>query len=267
MVTQKERIYSSQDGLIIRPSGQWVGKKHHYWKRYADIFSRGMKKQWQERTYIDLFAGPGLCKIKGTGKEEEGSPLLSLKLDFTNYVFIEEDKECFEALKQRCAGSPKIDKIQFIQGDCNKEMEKVKLKGLSFAFIDPTGIDVHYETIQKLAAKGKVDLLMNIPFPIDIKRNFNKYVKEQHQKLKKFLGGWKNFTNSQDVLAFYKEKIKDLGYSTEEYGDIVVKNTKNVPLYFLFFATKHPRGLDYWRKISGKDEKGQMELGLKNYER
>ena len=60
----------------------------------------------------------------------------------------------------------------------------------------------------------------------------------------------------------YKTKISQLGYSTVEYKDIEIRNTKNAPMYFLLFASKNPKGLEFWSKITNKDETGQYELEL-----
>jgi hypothetical protein len=43
---------------------------------------------------------------------------------------------------------------------------------------------------------------------------------------------------------------------------IPVKADKNVLLYYLLFASKHPRGNDYWRKISLIGPHGQRKLGF-----
>ncbi len=262
MAKPKERLYSAVDGLNVRPSGPWIRKKHFYLRRYADIFSKGMKNKWPQRTFIDLFSGPGKCVIESTKEELDGSPLIVMGFDFTHYIFIEQDSEDFEALKKRCSTSPKYNQMHFLKGDCNKEVGKILPQGLSLAFIDPTGIDVHFETIKTLSGHGNVDLLMNIQFGMDIKRNFQHYLKTEGNALELFLGGdfRKKLKDPRDVLTVYKEQISGLGYRTVEFSDIVVTNSKSAPMYFLFFASKHPRGLDFWKKITAKDEKGQMEM-------
>lgn len=257
-----KKLISKVDGLPIRPSGPWIDRKHFFLKRYADIFTKGMKNKWS-LTYVDLFAGPGRCLIDSRPDELEGSPLISLNYEFDKFIFIEASKEDFDALKQRCSKSPKFSRIQFISGDCNSVIEKVVPDGLSLAFVDPTGIDIHFNTIRSLANGRKVDLLMNIQFGMDIKRNFQLYQqKKDGSQLDSFLGGhveWKHLKTPTDVINLYKDRIRRLGYGTVEY-DIVVKNTQNVPMYFLFFASKHPRGLDFWKKITKKDETGQYQL-------
>ncbi len=259
-------IISKIDGLVARPSGVWIKQKYYYLKRYLDIFSKGMKNKWN-LTYIDLFAGPGRCLIETNNLEEEGSPLIALQHNFSKYVFVEESTELIGALEKRCKDSPKFSSIRFLKGDCNNIVDniipEIDPAGLNLIFIDPTGIDIHYETIEKLVKGKRADLLINVQLGVDITRNFLTYKKEgDNSKLGLFLVRnvhWDKLNSPQDVVKLYKEHVKELGYQTVEFKDIVIKNTLNAPMYFLLFASKDPRGLDFWKKITKKDHSGQLE--------
>ncbi len=257
---------SSIDGLPVRDSGPWIQRKYFFLKRYMDIFTRGMKAKWQNRlSYIDLFAGPGRCLIRDTNSEVDGSPLIALSHEFSKYILVEENPENLRALRQRCGKSPKHRSIQIIEGDCNAVIDKVVPDGLSLTFIDPTGIDIHFDTIRKLAFGRAVDLLMTVQFGMDMKRNFEQFKKQgSHSKLWKFLGGnvdWSVVRDANAALELFKERIKGLGYKTAEFREIVVRNVqRNVPMYFLFFASKNPKGLEFWNKITARDETGQYQL-------
>ena len=100
---------------------------------------------------------------------------------------------------------------------------------------------------------------------MDIARNFKLYLQSREAtKLDLFLGGnidKERLKVPRDAFVLYKQRLKEiLGYSTAEFKDVVVRNANNVPMYFLVFASKHPRGVDFWKKITTKDETGQMEL-------
>ena len=69
---------SSVDGRLVRDSGPWAKDKLYYVGRYMSIFNGGMKNFWPQRGYIDLMAGPGVCKDRDSGDEFDGSPLLAL---------------------------------------------------------------------------------------------------------------------------------------------------------------------------------------------
>ena len=259
---------SNVDGLVIRPSGPWIERKYFYLTRYADIFTRGMGKKWSHTglTYIDLFAGPGQCFIEATGQERDGSALISLNYEFSKYIFIESDPTNIAALRQRCRKSPKFSKIEFIEGDCNAVIGKVRPTGLTLAFIDPAGLDITFDTLSTLTQGRQVDLLLNVQFGMDLRRNFSRYLKEGGaSKLARFLGGdWdgQKMDEARDALELFKRRLNEkLGYKTVEFKDVGVRNYgRNALMYFLVFASKHPRGLDFWKKITTKDEVGQLEL-------
>lgn len=106
---------------------------------------------------------------------------------------------------------------------------------------------------------------MNIQMGMDIKRNFALYKKQgDNSDLSLFLGRkvpWGEINTARDAVALYKQRVRDMGYTTIEFKDISVRNVqKNVPMYFLFFASKNRRGLDFWTKITNKDEAGQLEM-------
>lgn len=65
------------DGLPARASGDWIRRKHHYLARYCAITATGMKNKFRERVFVDVMSGPGTCKIKETGAELPGSPLVA----------------------------------------------------------------------------------------------------------------------------------------------------------------------------------------------
>ena len=101
---------------------------------------------------------------------------------------------------------------------------------------------------------------------MDLKRNFKRYLQEGGaSKLARFLGGeWKGsrMEEARDALDLFKRRLSEkLGYSTVQFKDVGVRNYgRNALMYFLVFASKHPRGLDFWKKITRKDETGQMEF-------
>lgn len=263
----EDRLVSQVDGLLIRDSGPWIRKKYYYLSRYLEIFTRGMHKKWR-LTFIDLFAGPGRCLVEATKEEVDGSALQALQQNFTKYIFIEQDQSCYEALSARCKKSPKYNQIILLNGDCNlitgQIINVLDHDSLNLVFADPTRINIHFDTLKRLTSERRADLLLNIQFGMDIKRNFARYKREgDTSPLGLFLGGgvnWEKIKEPRDAVKMFKERIAGLGYSTVEFKDIEVSNTKNVPMYFLFFASKNPRGLDFWNKITEKDHSGQYEF-------
>src|SRR6266568_6330658 len=101
------------DRLLARKSGPWAKRKHHYLRNYCGITAKSMAKKWR-LVYLDVMAGPGLCKIKETGEEFPGSPLIALDHEFHDFILIEEDPQLVDALKQRVAKHSKASLVEVI---------------------------------------------------------------------------------------------------------------------------------------------------------
>src|SRR6185436_14386522 len=103
----------ASDGLLARKSGGWAKRKHHYLRNYCGVTTVAMRNKFK-LVYLDVMAGPGKCKIKETGEEFAGSPLVALEHDFSEYLLIEEEPDLAAALRQRVAAHPKAGKVQVI---------------------------------------------------------------------------------------------------------------------------------------------------------
>jgi len=250
---------SAVDGLPIRKSGIWIEKKHKPLVYYSDIFNQAMKdKPWDERVYFELFAGPGRCFVRETRQEEPGSPLRVLKTNFTKFIFVEMNENAAQALVARVREDPNPSKAEIWCGDCAEAIEKITIppRSLAFTFIDPTRIGhAPFKLIATLAAKARSDVLINIPTGTDIKRNLHNYLIRSgaNAPLSRHLGSeeWKQLpTNSpsnfvRGYLELYEAQLRKLGYNF--VGNLQqVATPGNVPLYYLFYASKHPLGEKFW---------------------
>jgi len=273
----KEATIIGGDGHIARSSGLWVKEKFYYLQRYLDIFSVGMGKKWAGKLYyIDLFAGPGRCQIRETQEEVDGSPLIALKFAFAEYFFFEADIASYRALKARIEtrAPEKVKNVHIINGDCNSSINDVNPpdNSLGLAFIDPTGISQSaFETIRKLAENRKIDLIINFPEGMGIRMNLHQYQQGEKSALDRYMGSsrwqdrYRNTLTSFDqacreIANEYLENLRALGYLALNDDWIPVKANKNTLLYYLFFASKNPRGNDFWRKIQLINPHGQRNM-------
>src|ERR1019366_8260826 len=192
--------------------------------------------------------------IRDTNEEIDGSPLIALKFNFAKYFFVESDKGCRRALAARVkARAPEKNKdVEIIQGDCNDEIEKLKLppSSLGLAFIDPTGVSpLAFETIRKLAHDRKIDLIINFPEGMGILMNLHQYTETEKNALNRFIGSarWQEDyrqapTSFNDICAKiakeYLTNLKSLGYLAVDGDRIPVRTDRNSLLYYLLFASK-----------------------------
>jgi three-Cys-motif partner protein len=191
-MAQSPLEHIEDDGLHTPRVGPWAEEKYRIVALYDTLFSTGMKNKWK-RAYIDLYAGAGHAKIKGTNRIVRGSPLLALNVTdkFDKYVFCEKNRKCLSALKQRV--SRKLPNVapEFISGDCNEKASEILGKipegMLSLCFIDPFNIGLHFDTVRCLSKK-RMDFLIVLPTGMDAHRNQERYFDQNNTRIARFLG-------------------------------------------------------------------------------
>jgi spore photoproduct lyase len=278
-------VKKASDGLDIRCVGKWAKNKYYYIKNYLNIFTMAMRKQWK-LYYIDLFAGCGKCKVRETEEEIDGSALIALNLNypFNKYIFVDLNQDALSSLKKRTKDSSLGDRIDFKIGDCNEKileiLGEIPQQGtLCLAVIDPTGLQIKFETIRKLTKGRRVDLLITFPEGMAIKRNIDQFLKQEESPLDGFMGDrkWRDLykaeltTSSLEdrrrrFIDLYREKLKEIGYREIKSGEeiLIRSSQKRLPLYYLVFASKHPLGHKFWSTIGDIEPDGQQKFKFGN---
>jgi three-Cys-motif partner protein len=259
------------DELIVPEIGNWGEIKYKLVGNYCNIFTTAMKNKWGNLVYIDLFSGAGHAKIKQTGKIIKTSPLIALNLKnkFTHYIFSELDKEKHIALKTRIKKHNPDASYHVFNYDSNEKIDEIRAiipsyaitkKGtLSFCFLDPFSLNLHFKTVVKLAENNnKVDFLILLALQMDARRNVDYYLNEENNKIELFLDdkNWRNKFEKKyikkDFMRFladeYDNKMMNLGYQKPPTKH-EIKTENNLSLYYLAFYSKHPLGNDFYKKI------------------
>jgi len=265
---------TAADGLPARCSGDWIRRKHHYLDHYCGITAMAMKNRFKSRVFVDVMAGPGLCKLKDTGEELFGSPLTAMKHPFTKFVFIESDPIMAAALEKRVQAHPKAELATVISEDWTKVVTTGQLdfEGLVVAFVDPTGIaQAPWTAVERLLRGNRsIDLLTTLQYSMGITLNLYQYVDAEPEKttaLDVFLGerDWRNWQRGRSdseftghVLNRYLEKFGDLGFQSSR--QITVGARDSAFRYRLALLSRHPKADEFWQKIITVDESGQREL-------
>jgi len=277
------QIEVTSDGHHTPTVRQWSLEKYRLVGSYCDIFTMGMKHKWDQLVYVDLFAGAGYAKIKETGKIYRNSALLAMSIPnpFTKYILCEQDDERFAALESRVKRDFSHLNCELIKGDSNRNIAKVIQaippfkKGntlLPFCFVDPYSLNLNFVTIQALG-KGLMDFLILQALHMDANRNFDSYIKDENTRIAEYLGlqDWRNLFEKdgakyrKDFVKFladqYQEQMSQLGYQKAKHMHQIRSNEKNLPLYYLSFYSKNPRGIDFFKKVQERLN-GQQGLGF-----
>jgi three-Cys-motif partner protein len=265
---------AKSDGLPARPSGPWIDTKHKLLTYYAQMFATGMKNEWENRIYLELFSGPGRCLIRDTGEEDLGSPLKVINHEFTRFIFTEMNVSAAESLANRLEPFENSAKTEIWCGDCAEAIQKLVIpqRSLTFAFIDPTGIGhAPFSLIETLRRKTRCDILINIQHAMGIKMNVHQYTPDSDEEcaLTQFLGhdGWKKLPrhNAKEffvgVLDLYKQQLDKLGFSYIG-REVLISNQQGSGLYLLLYATGHPLGKKFWDQSLKGVMHPELDLGL-----
>lgn len=265
-----------EDGLMKRTSQGYARDKLYAVTAYVTMARVSMNpKGWYAFNYIDLQAGPGKNQI---GSDILlGSPLIALKINppFDHYWFNELGQEEHGALQERISVSPYKDRVHLQQADVNVAVDEVvaairrmdqearsqgKWSTFNVAFLDPEGLEIHWETVEKLARMNRMDLIINFSTS-GIIRNLH-----QDTVIDRYFGNhmWKKTVTSTDPLQrrrqfinTYRDQLKPFRYYTNVdedlgYHDIAMRNSKNAEVYSLVFASKHKVGDDFWQKVNAE---------------
>ncbi len=264
-------IQVNQDGLFTPTVREWSLEKYKLVGSYCDIFTNGMKLKWDQLAYIDLFAGAGYAKIKENSKIYLNSALLSMSIPtpFTKYILCEQDEERFETLSARVKRDFSHLNCELIHGDSNANVSKI-LKAippfrigntlLTFCFVDPYSLNLNFATIKTLG-QTLIDFLILQALHMDANRNFDTYLNEENTRIAEYLGisNWRDLFEQEGIMYRknfvkfladqYQEQMSNLGYQKAKYMHQIRSNEKNLPLYYLSFYSKNPRGVDFFKKV------------------
>jgi len=286
-------LQASNDSLTLRETGAWAAEKLDYLGRYLDIFMNSMcSKPWRGIQYIDLFSGPGKCQIRNTGQILIGSPLIALQLKypFSQYYYADMDEQAIETLKTRCNNSPYRDRIQYFTGDSNLIVQEIVCEitkldsqiienkwrsSLNLAFLDPEGLELEWRTVKALGNVRRMDMIIYYPQMGLTRQIPNEIDLAPPTRIDRFFGctTWRDIYRQarktelhRELLDLYKSNLKKLGYM--DYKDfelfdsepVMRSKEKNAPLYRLLFASKHPLGNKFWKKVTRRNIYGQTKL-------
>jgi three-Cys-motif partner protein len=222
---------------------------------YAYIISNNFPRMW----YVETCAGPGVGRVRGSGRLVLGSPLLAMTNEpyFHGFRFIEADHDCAEALRERAGRyAPGLD-VMVIEGDCNSQspraIQDIPNDDHFLAFLDPEGLELKWETsIVPLAERPNSELYINFTFDMAIKRNIAPTQSPGHElAVTEYMGtdAWKDLRDAyyeerisfdqlrEGFLGLYEDGLKEFGFQHFAVSKIV-RSDNNQPLYYLLSASR-----------------------------
>ncbi|WP_176636997.1 three-Cys-motif partner protein TcmP [Desulfolutivibrio sulfoxidireducens] len=149
-----------------------------YLSTYTSILHQARKKPrngapWPKSIdYIDAFAGSVTPQDKETQEYIDGSPMVAIKTNpgFDSFHFIDRDNSRIQNKILPLKGLYPSKKIEVHYGDCNYVLQNCILKSYTptcgkraFAFLDPYGLSLEWNTIQAIGNTKVIDVFINFP--------------------------------------------------------------------------------------------------------
>ena len=263
----------------MRFRGPWTQEKLGILRRYLDAYTTALKDRPFKLIYVDAFAGSGSWRSEFGYMPDDyddfqevhmGSASLALQVyekPFDQLVFIEKDAARSISLNGiRLENSHR--QIEVLNGDANEELPRFcRCMGdyeRAVVFLDPFATEVEWSTVEAIARTQKIDCWILFPL-MAITRLMprdNEPSPSHSARLDLVFGGrqhWEDFYQPQpqlslfgdvnverlggsDQIAFrYQERLREV-FTQVSNGSRRLRNTKNSPLFELFFASGNPAG-------------------------
>lgn len=276
---QLRELVKTDDGLPVRDCGPWTEDKLFFWNEYVSIVTKAMvgNPAWTGGIcYVDLFAGPGVCRIRDSLTRLPGSALVAAHAPkpFRHIHLAEIDPVLARACASRMEASPAKDRFTMHIGDSNQLAaaiaQQLPKSALTLVFVDPPSLDIHFEALRTMCMGRAVDLLILFADATDAVRNVDLYESIPESKLDKMMGDqdwkseWRALDNQDGTNArkFFAQQYiarlrARLGYN--EFQEHIIESRRG-PMYRLIYASRNDRGRDFWVKATNKDSQGQRGL-------
>jgi three-Cys-motif partner protein len=274
--------------------GPWAREKLDALGRYLDFYTKVLKNQPWRTLYLDAYAGGGRAVLR-TGERPllggadlfidappidtetreliDGSPRIALGVTFPfdRYILVDSDPDRVAELQALKAEYGDRRTINVLKATAAEGIDWVTRQPISrkthrgIAFLDPFGANLDWASVQKLAATGLFEVVINFALSMAIQRmlpNSGDVPKAWADALDAYFGDHTWFdavyeqggglfgTSSLEKRPDYSERLLAL-YRTKlrtAFGHVssprLIRNTCGAPLYYLIWAGPNKKGLE-----------------------
>jgi len=203
----------------------------------------------------------------------KGSARIALEIEppFSRYIFIERVPEYQKELEQlKKEFSAIAERVDILPGDANEILKKLCTQtdwtyNRAVFFLDPYGMGVDWSTITAIARTNAADLWLLFPLGIGVTRLLTKRQPPTSgwaNRLTKIFGTdtWEEVfyfekiettlfgdkttyhreANWNQIGKYFVDRLKTIFVEVAE-NPLILRNSKNSPLYFLCFAASNPK--------------------------
>ncbi len=245
------------DGFSVTAAEPWIKGKIQIIQQYLHSFASSLAGKADEIVFIDLYAGSGIYSL-GTRKElfaASSLMALSLEVPITKFIFCDPDKEQLSILKIRVNKYFRGKNVLLLDGKPEDLIQKFShyvprskgsFKVAVFCLCDSFSLDLHFDTVSRLAEQG-FNFLIPFSFAINDRLDYRFYRKEN--KLRKFLNGPgdidrishdmdNNFQFYKRLVQIYQNNMLALGYNLSLSTHKADSGLMELPTYQIGFFSK-----------------------------
>ena len=250
--------------------GPWTRTKLDVLKDYLDAYTTALKNQSFRLIYVDAFAGSGFWSSRSAhdGDNREGSAVLALAVgdrQFDRLIFIEKEKTRCSSLLQIARVHTDRD-IKVVNKDANDAIPALcRAFGpydRAVVFLDPFATQVSWSTVETLANTKKVDCCILFPLGAVVRLMPLKHDPNPASHLDRVFGGRRHWHSvyqhaeqldmfreqnlerprgSEEIIDLYRQRLNSV-FEKVTHTPLVLRNSKNAPLFALYFAASNKPG-------------------------
>lgn len=220
-------------------------------------------------------------RLADTGEIVTTTALAAVQVSdpFTEYIFVDNDPRCIEALEARIQALDRDCDVSCIEEDVSEAVPEIMKvmpsyskdrRLLSFCFADPFSAQLDFDVFRTLGSKYKMDFLVLLMLGRDVRTNFRRYFQDENDNRIARLIDDENWRaewiarehRRSNLIRFMLEKFNEamtrIGYQRQRPDDahpIRLLEKKNVLLYYLVLYSRNDLGRKFWNVArSGIDD-------------
>jgi three-Cys-motif partner protein len=247
------------DNLPSTAAESWVRTKVNVIGQYLSSFAGQLAGKVDDIIFVDLYAGNGLYSI-GARKELFPSAALaslSLEVPITKFVFCEKDPDRLNTLKIRVNKYFRGKHVILLEGKPEEIISRLDLyvpptkgnyRSAVLCLCDPFSLEMPFECIRQLAGKD-FSFLIPFTFALNDRVNYEFYLVENRERLKKFLGTDNleriekdvdtNTTFYKKLVQVYQNNLLSIGFNSATSVHKLDSGLMELPVYYMGFYSKN----------------------------
>jgi three-Cys-motif partner protein len=246
------------DGLPSTAAENWVRHKISVLSQYLTAFAGQLAGKVDDIIFIDLYAGNGLYSLGARKELFPSAALAALSLDvpITKFVFCERDPERLSSLKIRVNKYFRNKNVVLLDGKPEDIITRLDLyvpptrgnyKTAVLCLCDPFSLELSFDCIRQMADKG-YSFLIPFTFALNDRINFEFYLVENRERLRKFIGSDNLDRVEKDVdsnMNFYKKLVRvyqnnmlSMGFNGSTSVHKIDSGLMELPVYYMGFYSK-----------------------------